>query len=97
MPAASAPHESDAPRIEDRHLGLMPAAEAEQSQATIAQLGRAVAAGVDLDQSSERTNSASSATKRFGSIRWGEWLPSSWIESLAPGVCRCTQCAVSSG
>jgi hypothetical protein len=39
----------------------------------------------------ETANSASSATKRFGAMRWGEWLPSSWIESLAPGVCRCTQ------
>ena len=39
----------------------------------------------------EAANSANSATKRFGAIKWGEWLPSSWIESLAPGVCRCTQ------
>jgi hypothetical protein len=39
----------------------------------------------------EATNAASSTTKRFGSIRCGEWLPSWWIESLAPGVWRCTQ------
>ena len=50
MPVLGALHESDALRIEERHLGLMPATEAEQSQATIARLARAVAAGVDLDR-----------------------------------------------
>ena len=59
--------------------------------------GRAVHLPARAAVPPEATNAASSATKRFGSIRWGEWLPSSWIESLAPGVCRCTQCAVSRG
>ncbi len=43
-------HEGEALRIEERHLGLMPATEAVQAQALIARLGAAVAAGVDLDR-----------------------------------------------
>jgi cobyrinic acid a,c-diamide synthase len=48
VPVLGALHEGEALRIEERHLGLMPATEAEQSQALIARLAQAVAAGVDL-------------------------------------------------
>jgi cobyrinic acid a,c-diamide synthase len=43
-------HESDALRIEERHIGLMPATEAEQAQALVARLAAAVASSVDLDR-----------------------------------------------
>jgi cobyrinic acid a,c-diamide synthase len=43
-------HESESLRITERHLGLMPATEAEQAQASIDCLAQAVTAAVDLDR-----------------------------------------------
>jgi cobyrinic acid a,c-diamide synthase len=50
VPVLGAVHESEALAITERHLGLMPATEAEQAQATIDRLARAVAGDVDLDR-----------------------------------------------
>jgi len=50
VPVLGALHESEALRIEERHLGLMPATEAEQAQALIGRLAEAVNADVDLDK-----------------------------------------------
>jgi cobyrinic acid a,c-diamide synthase len=50
VPVVGALQESEALRIEERHLGLMPATEAAQAQATIARLADAVASAVDLDR-----------------------------------------------
>jgi cobyrinic acid a,c-diamide synthase len=50
VPVVGALQESEALRIEERHLGLMPATEAAQAQATIARLADAVAGAVDLDR-----------------------------------------------
>jgi len=50
VPVLGSLHEDEALRIEERHLGLMPATEAEAAQATIARLGSAVAEGVDVDR-----------------------------------------------
>jgi cobyrinic acid a,c-diamide synthase len=50
VPVLGSLHESDALRIEERHLGLMPATEAEQAQATIARLAAAVRDGIDVDR-----------------------------------------------
>ena len=50
VPVLGALHESTALRIEERHLGLMPATEAEQAQGLIARLAAAVASSVDVDR-----------------------------------------------
>ena len=50
VPVLGAVHESEALAISERHLGLMPATDAEQAQATIDRLARAVNSAVDLDR-----------------------------------------------
>lgn len=50
VPVLGALHETEALRIEERHLGLMPATELRQAQALIARLEQAVGGGVDLDR-----------------------------------------------
>jgi len=50
VPVLGAVHESEALRIEERHLGLMPATEAEHAQALVARLATAIGAAVDLDR-----------------------------------------------
>jgi cobyrinic acid a,c-diamide synthase len=50
VPVFGALQESEALRIEERHLGLMPATEAEHAQALIARLAAAVRDAVDLDR-----------------------------------------------
>jgi len=50
LPVLGSLHENEALRIEERHLGLMPATEAEQAQATIARLAAAIGEGVDIDR-----------------------------------------------
>ena len=50
VPVLGALHESDALRIEERHLGLMPSTEAAHAEALIASLAAAVASSVDLDR-----------------------------------------------
>jgi len=49
VPVLGALHENESLRIEERHLGLMPATEAAQAQALIERLADAVAGSVDLD------------------------------------------------
>jgi cobyrinic acid a,c-diamide synthase len=50
VPVLGALQETDALRIEERHLGLMPASEAPQARALVARLAEAVAKDVDLDR-----------------------------------------------
>jgi len=49
VPVLGSVHESEALRIEERHLGLMPATEAGEAPALIARLADAVRGSVDLD------------------------------------------------
>ena len=50
VPVLGSLQECDALRIEERHLGLMPATEAVEAQALIARLAEAVRGGVELDR-----------------------------------------------
>lgn len=79
VPVLGALQESDALRIEERHLGLIPATEAEQAQALIARLARAVAASVDLERvlalcgtpGAAPARAAHAAVPRAGALRVG--------------------------
>ncbi len=50
LPVLGALHESEALRIEERHLGLMPATEAEHAQALVARLVTAIGSAIDLER-----------------------------------------------
>jgi cobyrinic acid a,c-diamide synthase len=54
--------------IPERHLGLIPANEADRADSMIAQLADAVAAGVDLDRMIDLVSAASSPAGKTGSV-----------------------------